>query len=562
MKRRKLIAQVLVAAMAITSVVSFSAEDANAAAAPKLSAKSKVIQVGKKVTLKVKKSSNVKKITKVTWKTSKKKVATVKKVNQISAKVTGKSVGNANISASVKYKLKTGKTVTKNLKCKIKVKKATVSKSQSTPTPTTTILLATAPATQTASPTPTPTSSPTATATITPTASPTPVPTVPAGATLKQLADFNVGTVISYDGKNSFQDPTFTELAKKEFDIVSFENEMKGYSLLDTEASQKSEDGTPVCTFEKADEMVQWAVDNGLKVRGHVLIWENSMASSFFYVDYDEEKELVDAETLKMRMQSYCKQVVTHFEEKFPGTVIAWDVVNEAIDAGGSKDETTQLYLYQTGKFYRILGGEYIKYAFQYAKEAVAAAKEINPNSEILLYYNDFNTFQAGKIDRILALIDYLNSDPNNKLLDCMGMEGYILTYWPNVSEIANALKKYAAKDVKIGVNELTLRLNVDQSKNKKEVTAQDILAHAKKYGDLFKVYCEFNKKYPGVLTNVSIWGLTDHPELEEEANKPQEERDYDYEIYGTHSGLFTKDYKTKDAYDNVMSVLAAYHQW
>lgn len=558
MKGRKLIAQALVAAVAITSVVGFSAEDVSAAAAPKLSAKTKAIQIGKKVTLKVKKSSNVKKISKVSWKTSKKKVAAVKKVSKVSAKVTGKAVGTANITANVKYKLKKGKTVTKKLKCKITVSKAPVSTSQST---------ASATATSTAAPTteatkaPTPTPSPISTATNTPKASPTPIPTVPAGATLKEYADFNVGTVISYDGKNSFQDETFTALAKKQFDIVTFENEMKGYSLLDTEASQNSEDGTPVCKFEKADEMVQWAVDNGLKVRGHVLIWEASMENSFFYVDYDEEKELVDAETLKMRMRSYCKQVVTHFEEKFPGTVIAWDVVNEAIDAGGSQDETTQLYLYQTGKFYKILGGEYIKYAFQYAKEAVAAAKEINPESEILLYYNDFNTFQAGKIDRILALIDYLNSDPNNKLLDCMGMEGYILTYWPEVKEIASALKKYAAKGVKIGVNELTLRLNVDQSKNKKEVTAQDIIAHAKKYGDLFKVYCEFNKSNPGILTNVSIWGLTDHPELEEEANKPQGERDYDYEIYGTHSGLFTKDYKTKDAYDKVMTVLVSYHQ-
>lgn len=560
MRGRKFIAQALVAAMAVSSVAGFSAKEVNAAAAPKLNAKTKTIQVGKKTTLKVKKSSKVKKIKKVTWKTSKKKVATVKKASKISAKVTGKATGTANVTATVKYKLKKGKTKTKKLKCKITVKKATVTQDQSQATATLTV-------TPTATPTPNttkePTPSPSATASSTPTQKPTPspTPTVPPGATLKEFADFNVGTVISYDGKNSFQDETFTAVAKKNFDIVSFENEMKGYSLLDTEASKASEDGTPVCTFEKADEMVQWAVDNGLKVRGHVLIWEASMANSFFYKDYDEEKELVDAETLKMRMQSYCKQVVTHFEEKFPGTVIAWDVVNEAIDSGGTKDETTQLYLYKTGKFYQILGGEYIKYAFQYAKEAVAAAKKINPDSNILLYYNDFNTFQAGKIDRILALIDYLNSDPNNKLLDCMGMEGYILTYWPDVKEIANALKKYANKGVKIGVNELTLRLNVDQSKNKKQVTAQDILAHAKKYGDLFKVYCEFNKSNPGILTNVSIWGLTDHPELEEEANKPQNERDYDYEIYGTHSGLFTKDYQTKDAYDRVMSVLVTYHQ-
>ena len=34
------------------------------------------------------------------------------------------------------------------------------------------------------------------------------------------------------------KDVNFSYLAEQQFDIVSFENEMKGYSLLDTEASK------------------------------------------------------------------------------------------------------------------------------------------------------------------------------------------------------------------------------------------------------------------------------------------------------------------------------------
>lgn len=520
MRKKSLLAQALVLAMTASTITGFSTSEINAAATPKLNTKGISIEKGSKKVLTVKKTAGIKKIVSISWKSNKTTVATVKKKNSTAATVVGKSSGTAKITASVKYKTK--KTLSKKLTCTVKVK----DKLKATITPT-------------AVPTPTPTA--------------TPVPTPVLATTLKDAVDFNVGTVISYDGKNSFQDERFTKITKENFDIVSFENEMKGYSLLDDEASQASEDGMPVCKFEQADEMVQWAVNNGLKVRGHVLIWEASMSESFFHVGYDEEKELVDADTLKKRMQNYCKQVVTHFEKKFPGTVIAWDVVNEAIDAGATEtDPTTGLYLYTTGKFYQILGGDYIKYAFQYAKEAVAAAKEINPNSEILLYYNDFNTFQYPKTDRIIELIRYLNKDPQNPLLDCMGMEGYVQYNWPDPADVSSALKKYAKEGVKIGVNELTVRMNEKVAGH--AITEKDVKDHATKYAKLFRVYYLFNEKYPNTLTNVSIWGLTDHPELKE--FEEDGTKNYDYDIYGTHSGIFTEEYEKKQVFDDILTML------
>ena len=486
----------------------------------KLNAKKKTLTVGQKFTLKVKKAKPSKASKKVTWKSSRKSVATVSRKGIVKAK----KVGSTTITATSKGNKKVKAT------CRITVKKATTKK-------VTTPL---------ATPTNTPTVTPSATPAGTPAVTPEPTPT-PAPKYLKEEADFNVGTVVNYE---KTQNEQFTALAREQFDIVSFENEMKGYSLMDTEASQKG-DGTPVCDFTQADEMVQWAIDNGLRIRGHVLIWENSMEDSFFYVDYDTEKELVDKDTLLKRMKSYETQVITHFEEKFPDTVIAWDVLNEAIDAGGEADTTTGLHLYTTGKFYKILGGEYIKYAFQYAKEAVAKT-----GKNIQLFYNDFNCFQSPKTGYIEELIDYLNADPDNKLLDCMGMEGYVLTYWPEASTVGTAMAKFAKKGVKVGINELTVRLNPDQSANKKEVTDADITAHAKKYKSIFTQYCKFNQKYPDTLTNVSIWGLLDRPDLLE--NKEH----YDYSIYGTHSGLFTADFQPKEAFTNVLNVLRSYRKW
>lgn len=531
-KVKKSVALALSAMMAFTALS--AAPDADAAAKAKkitLNATKKTLKEGAKFTLKVKKVKPAKANKKVTWKSNKKAVATVSSKGVVKAK----SAGTAKITATSKSNKKAKAT------CTIKVKAKNTPNNVPTPAPS-------APAATTpATPGNTPAATPNVPATPVPTPVPTPSITLPEDS-LKEHASFNVGTVVN---PSKVADINFSALAKQQFDIVSFENEMKGYSLMDTEASMAG-DGTPVCKFEQADQMVEWAISNGLKIRGHVLIWENSMSESFFHVDYDESKGLVDKDTLLKRMQSYCMQVVTHFETKYPGTVIAWDVINEAIDAQATSDDpTTGLRLYTTGKFYQIIGGDYIKYAFQYAKEAVKAT-----GADIKLYYNDFNCFQSPKTGYIVKLIEYLNADPANPLLDCMGMEGYVLTYWPEAKDVKSAMNKFADCGVPVGINELTVRLNQKESANHKEVTEKDLEAHAKKYKDIFNAYCDFAKERSGMLTNVSIWGLLDRPDLEAEFEKPENERHYDYNIYGTHSGLFTADFEAKQAFFNVIEVL------
>lgn len=538
---KKSCAVIMAAAMLIGVAPTGSVADA----APKakkivLNAKTKKLNVGQKFTLKVKKITPSKAKKNVTWKTSKKSVATVSSKGLVKAVKAGTAVITATAKSNKKVKAK----------CTVKVSAATTVTATPTAAPTATATAAAPVATATATVAPT--------ATPKPTAKPTATPFVLPEKSLKESTDlYNVGTVINYD---KTQDKSFGELAKQQFDVVSFENEMKGYSLIDTGASQsavkeKNDEKVIACNFDRADEMVKWCIDKGLKVRGHVLFWEESMAKGIFYKGYDESGELVDAETLKARMESYADQVINHFEKEFPGTVIAWDVVNEAInaDSAAEKDETTGLYLNKGGNFYKILGGEYIKYAFEYAKKAVAKS-----GASINLFYNDFNTFQSPKTDRIVSLIKYLNADENNKLLDCMGMEGYVLTYWPSASDVEKAMNKFAGLGVKVGINELCVRLSPQYSSDGKQVTDADITAHAQKCEDMFTVYCKFAKSHPDTLTNVSIWALTDRPDLMAEADKPEGERHYDYGVYGTHSGLFTAGYTTKTAFDKVIAVLEA----
>ena len=42
-------------------------------------------------------------------------------------------------------------------------------------------------------------------------------------------------------------------------------------------------------------------------------------------------KKYVSKAVMQKRLQYYIKEVITHFEKKYPGVIYCWDVVNEAV---------------------------------------------------------------------------------------------------------------------------------------------------------------------------------------------------------------------------------------
>ena len=172
---KKLLAWMLAASM----VFSFSMPTQAAKKKPALSKKKAVITVGKTLTLKVK---NIRKKTKVTWKSKNKKIATVSKKGKVKAK----KAGTAKITASFRYQ---GKKYVKTCKVTVRKKKTVVVTNAPTKVPTkaptqkpAVTLTATPtqkPGTPTATPTQKPAVPPTATTTqqpVTPTATPTQKP--------------------------------------------------------------------------------------------------------------------------------------------------------------------------------------------------------------------------------------------------------------------------------------------------------------------------------------------------------------------------------------------------
>ena len=365
---------------------------------------------------------------------------------------------------------------------------------------------------------------------------------------LKELTakyGFTIGAPMGASDLGNFN---YRKLLAHHFDTITPTNELKAYSLLDQKASKAAADGMPRMNFATADKMVKFAADNGLKVRGHVLVWDAYMTKWFFHEGYDAKKPVVDKETMKARLKSYIEQVVTHFEEKFPGVVYCWDVVNEAVGDGADQYKVNDLRHVRTMRngqpnpFYEYVGEDYVELSFLYARDVVDAL-----GADIKLFYNDYNAIYDGKRSGIKQLLRSINSyakDENGEnriLVDGMGMQGYIGGYGKqqgcfsqnDVNLVRKSIKEYAALGVEVQLTEMALR-NYEEDKNPQ---------HAAFYGDMFEVFCAVNEGENDPLTSVAIWGLVDCND------RPGS---YGWKQNGPYCGLFTIKLKVKDSFKTI----------
>ena len=115
--------------------------------------------------------------------------------------------------------------------------------------------------------------------------------------------------------------PEQIALVKQEFNSITAENDMKPGVIHPKEG---------VWNWENADKIANFCRQNGIKLRGHNLLWHSQMADWMFY---DNKKNLVKKEVLFKRMREHIHTVVNRYKD----VIYCWDVVNEAIKDGPSR---------------------------------------------------------------------------------------------------------------------------------------------------------------------------------------------------------------------------------
>lgn len=293
---------------------------------------------------------------------------------------------------------------------------------------------------------------------------------------------FSIGVAVNMQ---NITNPEQIAIIKKDFNSITAENDMK---------PQPTEPAYGQFNWENADKIANFCRSNGIKLRGHCLMWHAQIGKWMYQ---DENGNLVSKEKLFQNMKHH----ITAIMERYKDVVYAWDVVNEAISDGGRPVMGQKPSPYRNSPLYQIAGDEFIKKAFIYAREAA-------PN--VLLFYNDYNAADPQKRDRIYNMVKSMKEE--GVPIDGIGMQGHYNIYGPSMEDVDAALTKYSTIVKHIHITELDIRANEEMgghlnfSREAGDISQTVKLLQEDQYTRLFKIL----RKHKDVVDNVTFWNLSD----------------------------------------------------
>jgi endo-1,4-beta-xylanase len=291
--------------------------------------------------------------------------------------------------------------------------------------------------------------------------------------------------------------------------------------------------------FSQADQIVDFAIGHGMRVRGHTLVWH-----------HQNPKWLTDGKfaptELAHILENHIKTVVGHYR----GKIFAWDVVNEAYDelhpgavrstirrdqpgiAIAASRERQAVSKPDPSKLDRSWQNySYIERSFHWTHEADPRA---------LLFYNDAEAeVENPKSDAIYAMV--LDFRRRGVPIDGVGFQMHIADLHADAAAISANIGRFTALGVQVHITEMDVALAVDSKGNPRP---EDLKAQANIYRQI-AVAC---LSHPG-CTAIETWGFTDR-----------------YSWIGSHSKqtrgaalLFDREYRAKPAYEALRYALEAW---
>lgn len=275
---------------------------------------------------------------------------------------------------------------------------------------------------------------------------------------------FNIGAAVNLNTIASQKD-----LLRKHFNSITAENDMKFIEIQPAEGQ---------FTFEKADQLAAFAKENGMKMRGHTLVWHNQTPDWVF--------QDADRETLLQRMKDH----ITSVMKRYKGTIFCWDVVNEAVTDEGPE-------LYRPTKWLEIIGEDYIEKAFEFAHEA---------DPDALLFYNDYNESNPEKREKIYKLVKSLID--KGVPIHGVGLQAHWNLVNPSLEDIRTAIERYASLGLKLHLTELDISVFnfEDKRTDLKQPTHEMLELQAERYQRVFQLL----RQYQNHITSVTFWGAAD----------------------------------------------------
>jgi endo-1,4-beta-xylanase len=286
-------------------------------------------------------------------------------------------------------------------------------------------------------------------------------------------ADFPLGAALESSNMLSPGSRDYDLL--RHFNVYVYGNSMKQDALQPSEGQ---------FIWTQADALVDYAQKNKKLVRGHALIWHQQVPNWWF--QGSGPNGMATKAQLYARMENHIKTVVGHYK----GRVHSWDVVNEAIGDNGTLRDS---------RYHQIVGSyEYIANAFRWAHEA-------DPNA--LLCLNDFGIESPGaKQNAYIKLLENLLAE--GVPVHVAGIQGHSNIVKPTVSNMRQAIRRFAAMGLKVQITELDISIYNNSQEARKSADHEILLAQAIRFRELFDMFRE--EARAGNLDMVVVWGISD----------------------------------------------------
>lgn len=280
---------------------------------------------------------------------------------------------------------------------------------------------------------------------------------------LRQLAKANARQIpigVAVTSYALFSDPGYRQIVGSQFSMLTPENELK---------AQFTEPQPNVYSFADADNLVDFALANGMSVHGHNLVFSEANPQWMQSAAVSQRQKI---------MTDHIKTEVSHYK----GRINEWDVVDEPLnDNNDNNGDSSDL---RQNIWYQAMGENYIDTAFN-------AAHAANPNAK--LYLNEYGLEADGsRWDEFLALVQRLQS--RNVPINGVGFQAHVYEPGDEIDEAT--LAKHMQTLANMGL--LTRISEMDAYGDNPQHQAQQ-------YSNALQACLESSN-----CTSFNIWGITD----------------------------------------------------
>lgn len=244
-------------------------------------------------------------------------------------------------------------------------------------------------------------------------------------------------------GINAYEitDEKTQEFVLKNFNTLTAANEMKPEAII------SEVNGTNVkVNLNGADNILKFAEENGIGVRGHCFVWYSQTPDILFR----DGQTYCDAETADARIDSFIKNTFAQLKTNYPNLdLYAYDVANEILQnekgglrkqSGDPNDISRWANVYGENSIGHVLAG--FRAARKYAPE------------NCKLFLSDYNEYIPEKTEGLVNLAKELMKED---LIDGIGMQAHLATSYPDSELFESALKQFHALGLDVEITELDI---------------------------------------------------------------------------------------------------------